>query len=134
VAGQLTVQLVEDDADDARLDTVTRYLREELLRLDVNAVPALSGAEAPEGSRGLDVIALGSLVVSLGGSQTVRTVVTAVRAWLRRSPEVPRTVRVEMDGDVLELSGASSADQERLVELFVARHAQPTEPAEPAGP
>jgi hypothetical protein len=32
-------------------------------------------------------------------------------------------VRLELDGDALELSQASAADQERLIELFVARHA-----------
>jgi hypothetical protein len=50
-------------------------------------------------------------------------VVATVRGWLRRAPEQTRTVRLELDGDVLELSGASSQDQERLVELFLSRHA-----------
>jgi hypothetical protein len=30
---------------------------------------------------------------------------------------------LELDGDALELSQASAADQERLIELFVSRHA-----------
>jgi HSP20 family molecular chaperone IbpA len=34
----------------------------------------------------------------------------------------PRTVRIEMDGGVLELTGASSAQQDALAELFVRRH------------
>lgn len=122
---QVTVQVVEDDADDARLDTVTRYLRDELVQLDVDAVSAVRAGEAPEGSRAFDVVALGGLVVSLGSSQALRAVVATVRGWLRRSPQVARTVRVEMDGDVLELSGASTADHERLVELFLTRHAPP---------
>jgi hypothetical protein len=33
-----------------------------------------------------------------------------------------RTVRLELDGDALELSQASAADQQRLIELFVSRH------------
>jgi hypothetical protein len=123
--GLVTVHVVEDGADEARLDTVTRYLRDELVQLDVDGVSPVREGEAPEGARGLDVVALGGLVVSLGTSQTLRAVVTAVRGWLRRSPQVPRTVRVEMAGDVLELTGATSADQERLVELFLSRHAAP---------
>lgn len=129
--GQVTVQVLEEDADDARVELVTRYLREELVRIDVDAVSAVREGEAPDGSRGLDVAALGGLVVSLGGAQTVRAVVTAIRAWLRRSPQLPRTVRVEIDGDVLELSGASSTDQERLVGLFLSRHGQPAEAVGP---
>lgn len=129
--GLVTVHVDEDGADEARLDTVTRYLRDELVQLDVDGVSAVREGEAPEGARGLDVVALGGLVVSLGTSQTLRSVVTAVRGWLRRSPQVPRTVRVEMAGDVLELTGATSADQERLVELFLSRH---TTPAGATGP
>lgn len=131
MGGRVTLQVVEVDADDERLDLVTRYLRDELVRLDVDEVRAVRGGEAPEGSRGLDVVALGGLFVSLGGAGTVRAVVTAVRTWLRRSPQLPRTVRLELDGDVLELTGASSTEQERLVELFVTRHERPTQAAEP---
>jgi hypothetical protein len=32
-------------------------------------------------------------------------------------------VRLELDGDALELSQASPADQERLIKLFLERHA-----------
>jgi hypothetical protein len=31
-------------------------------------------------------------------------------------------VRLELDGDVLELSQVTAADQQRLIELFVSRH------------
>jgi hypothetical protein len=48
--------------------------------------------------------------------------VSAIREWLRRGEGSPRTVRLELDGDALELSQASAADQERLIELFVRRH------------
>jgi hypothetical protein len=123
---QVTVEILEDGADPERLDTVTGYLREELAQLDVESVRAPSGGEAPEGSRAFDVIAIGGLVVSIANSHALRAVVTTVRGWLGRSPERSRTVRLELDGDVLELSGASSADQERLVELFLSRHAAGT--------
>jgi hypothetical protein len=49
-------------------------------------------------------------------------VVSAISAWLRRGEGTRRTVRLELDGDALELSQASAADQERLIELFVSRH------------
>jgi hypothetical protein len=49
-------------------------------------------------------------------------VVGAIRKWLSRGDGVRRTVRLELGGDVLELSEASAADQQRLIELFVRRH------------
>ena len=120
---QVTVEILEDGADAERLDAVTRYLREELAQLDVDGVRPASGGPAPDGSRAFDAIAIGGLVVSIANSHALRAVVSTVRGWLRRTPEQARTVRLELDGDVLELSGASSQDQERLVELFLSRHA-----------
>jgi hypothetical protein len=45
----------------------------------------------------------------------------ALTSYLRGG-RTRRTVRVVLDGDVLELSEASGADQERLIGLFVNRH------------
>ncbi len=121
---QVRVEILEDGADAERLDTVTRYLLEELERLDVEDVSPTRGGVAPDGSKGFDLIAVGGLVLSVGNSAMLRAVVMTVRGWLGRSPQPDRKVRLELDGDVLELSGATSAEQERLVGLFVARHAQ----------
>jgi hypothetical protein len=48
--------------------------------------------------------------------------VDAVRHWLTRGGGVRRTVKLEIGGDVLELSEASTADQQRLIDMFVSRH------------
>jgi hypothetical protein len=116
------VQVAEEGADDERLDEVTGYLREELKQLDVGGVSPVRVGEAPDGTRALDVIAVGGLLVSVANSQALRSVVSAVRRWLSRGQGTPRSVRMEIDGDVLELSGASEGDQERLVEMFLTRH------------
>lgn len=120
---QVLVQVDEAGADPERVDAVTRLLRDELVQLDVDDVTALRGGAAPEGSRAFDVIAAGGLLVSLGSSNLLRSVVTTVRGWLTRSPAGGRSVRIEVDGDVLELSNASQADQDRLVAMFLDRHA-----------
>ena len=116
-----TLDVLEDGADDERLDTVTRHLREELGHLDVGEVVPARGGTAPAGSKGFDVVAVGGLLLAVANSTALRAVVMTVRGWLGRSPQPDRKVRLEVDGDVLELSGASSAEQDRLVELFVAR-------------
>jgi hypothetical protein len=117
----LSLELAEDGADAERLAELAGFLRQELLALDVEDVTASRAGEAPPGTRAFDVVAVGGLLVTLGRSVGgVRAVVSAVRKWLERGP---RTVRLEIAGDVLELSGATAADQQRLIDLFVARHA-----------
>lgn len=119
----LRLHLAEQGADAERLDQVTGYLRQELLQLDVHAVTALPSGPPPEGSRALDAATVGGLLVTLGQSATaLQTIVMSIRGWLGRARPVPRAVRVEIDGDVLELSDASGQEQERLVELFLSRH------------
>jgi hypothetical protein len=117
------IRVGEEGADSERLDLLAGYLRKDLLTLDVEDVTALRAGPAPPGSRGLDVAAVGALLVTVGRSaQGVGKVVAAVKAWLGRGSGVKRMVRVEIDGDVLELTHASAADQDRLISLFVQKH------------
>jgi hypothetical protein len=126
MADELTLLLSEDGADDERLDVLTRTLRRELDELDVERVIPMTTGEAPEGSRAIEVAAVGALLVTLGNSASALSkVVGAIRDWLGRTPGTVRTVRLELGGDVLELSQASATEQDRLVELFVSRHAEP---------
>jgi hypothetical protein len=123
VADELRVQLDETGADDQRLDILTGYLRRELLALDVQDVTALSDGTPPPGSRAVDMAVIGGLLVTLGKSAGgLRAVVAAVRNWLARGSTATRSVRLEIGGDVLELSAATTADQDRLVALFISRH------------
>jgi hypothetical protein len=121
--GQLRLQLSEEGADADRVDVLTGYLRRELVQLDVEDVAALRADEAPAGSRAFDVAVVGGLLVTLGHSaEGLRSVVAAIREWLRRGDGTRRMVRLELDGDALELSEASAAEQDRLIGLFVSRH------------
>jgi hypothetical protein len=121
--GGVRLHLAEDGADDERIDALVRLLRQELLQLDVDDVVALRAGPPPPGSRAFDVAAIGGLMVLVGQSATsLDAVVAAVRAWLARGGGTRRTVRIEIGGDVLELSEATAADQDQLVGLFVSRH------------
>jgi hypothetical protein len=124
MGGEVRVELAEDGADAERLEEVTGFLRRELLQLDVADVAAVPAGEPPPGSRAFDVLAIGALLVTLGKSaEGLRSVVDAVRHWLTRGGGVRRTVKLEIGGDVLELSEASTSDQQRLIDMFVSRHA-----------
>ncbi|HEY3005049.1 MAG TPA: hypothetical protein VGJ44_22065 [Kribbellaceae bacterium] len=123
MTAELRLGVVEEGADADRLEGLSLQLRQELLGLDVSSVePDLSG-DAPEGTRGALAAVAGVLVVSLQPTlQTVGAVVAAVRDWMRRSGG-NRTVKIEIGGDVLELTGASDQVQQRVVDDWIRRHA-----------
>jgi hypothetical protein len=111
------------DSDAAEVSDLTTKLRRELLQLDVDSVERPVEGPAPEGTRALDVVAIGTLIVNLvKASKPLQQVVDAVRNWLGSNES--RSVRIEMDGDVLEIAGASSTDQERLITAWIDRHSK----------
>jgi len=121
---KVSLRISEEDADAERLAAVSGYLRAELLQLDVEDVVPPPAGDAPPGARAVDVAAAGALLVALGQSaESLRSVVSAITGWLRRGEGTRRTVRLELGRDTLELSQASTTDQDRLIELFISRHA-----------
>lgn len=122
---EIVLAVSEDGADDVRRDDLGRLLRDELLQLpEAASVQAVTLGEAPPGARGGLVAEAGALVVTAQPQvAAVLTIVTSLWRWLRRGDDkVPRTIRLEVDGDVIELSGATDALQDKLVEEWIARH------------
>lgn len=111
---------VGPDADAEEIAEATLRLRRELLDLDVEAVELPSAGEPPPGTRAVELAAVGALVVTFAKSQLLGSVVAAVRAWLASQPQ--RSIKLELDGDVLELTGVSSKEQQRLAEEWLRRH------------
>jgi hypothetical protein len=110
------------DTDAEELAALVRRLRAELLDLDVDRVEPLTAGEAPEGAKGVELLALGGLVVQFVlQSEVLTSIVDGVRSWLQR--QSARSVKLTLDGDSLEVTGVSSQEQDRLVELWIARHA-----------
>lgn len=110
------------DAEAEEVAAATQRLRTELLDLDVDAVD-LARTEPPPGSRAVDGVALGTLIVTLAQSQLLASVVDAVRTWLAGSHD--RSVRLELGGDTLELTGVSTDEQRRLADEWLRRHQGP---------
>jgi hypothetical protein len=111
---------VGSDADPEEVAEATLQLRRELLELDVESVEIPRTGEPPPGSRAVDLAALGTLVVTVTQSQLLASVVAAARSWLAGAPK--RSIKLELGGDVLELSGVSSAEQRRLTDEWLRRH------------
>jgi hypothetical protein len=123
VSGELRIYVHEEASDAEHLAALADYLRTDLLQLDVEDVSAMLTGEPPLGARASDVTAVGGLLVTLGQApEGLRLAVSAVIDWLRRASGAGRTVRLELDGDAIEISQARRADQERLIELFISRN------------
>jgi hypothetical protein len=121
--GELALELETlPDTDSEELAALVQRLRAELLDLDVDRVEPLTAGEAPEGAKGVELLALGVLVVQFVLQPGVLTsIVDGVRSWLQR--QSVRSVKLTLDGDSLEVTGVRSEEQDRLVELWIARNA-----------
>src|SRR5262249_30204045 len=97
---------------------LTASLREDLLAFGVVGAENPPAKEPlPSGARG-DAVAWAQLAVTLAGS--LPALVGFVRGWVRDHRDV--RVRVEIDGDVIELDGATDAESHQLFKAFLARH------------
>jgi hypothetical protein len=97
-------------------------LRRELLELEaVASVGSASTGPAPAGSRGLDVAALGAMVVSVEPTITALSqVLSVVRSWLgHHSGHQAGSVRITVNGQSLELTAATVNQQQELVDQFI---------------
>ncbi|GAA2831707.1 caspase family protein [Nonomuraea rubra] len=119
---QLRLRVVDAAADPQELDEATARLREELLELDVVAGTAEAG-EIPEGARAVLSFTVGGLVIALAGTELLASIVNAVTAWLNRHQH--RSVKLEIDGDVLELTGIPSKEQREFADVWLRRRGRP---------
>ena len=119
-ADRLIVQVLPAaDSDAEELADLAGGLRAELLDLDEVLVTPYAAEAAPAGAKGLGTLA-GWLVTQFGSLDGLRAAVAVVRGWVGRTG---RTVEVSIDGDVLKLTGATSQQQEKIVDVWLARHA-----------
>jgi hypothetical protein len=108
-------------ADEDELERLARSLRAELLELDVDAVEPAATGPAPDDARAIEALMVGALVVRLArDSEALTSLVHTVRGWL--GTHADRRVRIELDGDVLELAGPSDEERQRLVDAWIERH------------
>jgi hypothetical protein len=120
---QLRLQLDGgSDVDEDETEDLTARLRRQLLELDVQSVDRVRAGEVPPGTRALEVMVLGGLLVTLSKSPELLKMVTGiVQSWVTGRPG--RSVELQINGDSLKVSGISSDQQQQLIALFVGRHA-----------
>lgn len=104
--------------DVVNLGMETMALHDRLLELAVEGVESVRHGGVPAGVAPVDAFAIGSLQVTLAPA-VLPAVVGLVREWLVDRP-VP-SVRLVVDGDLLEV-GMASRRQQRRVDAFLRRH------------
>jgi hypothetical protein len=107
------------NGDDEELDEFRMQLFDELSLLNIESVEPVTAAEAPPGTRGIEAAALGTLLLKFGPG-AIGMVVRTVRAWVQRSSA--NIVELCIDDDCIKVGKATTAEQERLIALFEARH------------
>lgn len=109
------------DSDEAELYSLASRLRADLLELDVDDVRWSSAQdEPPQGVKGVALVTSGSLVVT-AAAFLLRSVIRLADTWLKNQPV--RTIKVELQGRTLELTGSTAAERELLIDAFLAGEA-----------
>ena len=114
-SGELVLRVCPAPGDDN--PELAGWLRGELLDLDVEGVDRLSGEATPTGAKGAGAVA-GWLLVQLG-PKALRAVLAKVADWAARNN---REVEVSYGEDKLKLSRATRAQQDRIIDGWLARH------------
>jgi hypothetical protein len=109
------------ESDERELADATRELRSMLLSRPVESVVIPAGDDAPMLSKSADLQTVGVLLVSVAPA-VITAVTDIVRAWSER--QAGRSVRVEIDGNTLELTGISKQQAWRNMEDFWSRIGQ----------
>lgn len=113
------------DTDDDELLRLGGQLRRALQELDVLDVRGgHSTDEISKGAKSGELVAAGSVVVT-AASLALRQVLLLADTWLKNRPV--RGIKVELEGRVIELSDASTAERARLIDNFLAHREVPSE-------
>ncbi|MFE6509242.1 hypothetical protein ACFVBP_16340 [Nocardioides sp. NPDC057764] len=115
---QMTITILDPDVE--RLEELSSVLRRELLDLGVDDVERASAGEAPAGTRGVDVAAIGVLLVAFQEPLVaVTAIVGVIRGWMS-SARGARAVELTIGDQTLKIDSASREQQDRLIDEFVA--------------
>ena len=119
---RVVLSVTEDDSDDLYVDELARQLRLRLLEADdVESVVPLDAGDVPEGARSVFAETAGVLLTAVA-PLGLAGLVGVAQEWARTAIPRHRSVRLEIDGDVLVLGGISREKQDQMIADWVKRH------------
>lgn len=111
----------DPEADAEELAKLAVDLREQLLELDIESADPATAGSAPPGTRAGEIFVAGALTVMLTLSSGLLTgLIETVKSWISLSGG--RSVKLELDGDVLEVTGITRSEQRELIKAWIDRH------------
>jgi hypothetical protein len=110
---ELNIQVSADGATEEDIDRMTRQLLSELREMDVDSAELGKGGPAPHGTKGLDPVTAGSILLTALPVMLPK-VVDGIQAWAMRGSN--RTVKFKgrIAGQAVEFEG-SGEDLQRLL-------------------
>lgn len=119
---RLTLRIaVGPEADAAELAELAVDLRDQLLELDIECADPVTVGQVPSGARAGEILLAGALTVMLVQSSKLLTaLIETVQSWVSRSSG--RSVKLDIDGDMLEVTGITRGDQRELIQFWIDRH------------
>lgn len=91
------------DAHAEELDRLTRQLRDEILEIEVESVELVKGPQAPEGTKSVDPVILGTLIVAVGPTVLTKFL-EFLHAWeMRREDHTVKLKIQTADGAMVEV-------------------------------
>lgn len=118
---ELLIEVSLEGGDAAELDDLTRQLRAEVEDLNVDSVEQVSMGAAPEGTKALDLAAIGQMAVTLAPA-IVPPLFDLLKSWVERKPSTPVKVRVKVGKRTAQIeydpTKTSAKDLEALIKAL----------------
>jgi hypothetical protein len=92
---ELFIELSIEGTDTVELDDLTRQLRAEVEELNIDSIEEVSTGIAPEGTKAVDVVAIGQMAVTLAPT-IVPPLFDLLKSWVERKPSTPVKVKVKV--------------------------------------
>jgi hypothetical protein len=129
----VSVQVQTADSDAYETDVQARHLRQELLSLDLDDVTLGREAPAPSSGKG-EAIAVGTIIMTMANSAVLVAACQVIRAWVTRGQGRHAIIRYgKGQGQSLEISGATTAQHQKLIDAFLSTMRRDLEEASKEG-
>ena len=94
-SAEIIVELSLEAGDATELDELTRQLRTELVELNIDSVEQVALGVAPEGTKAVDLLAIGQMAVTLAPA-IIPPLFNLLKSWVERKPSTPVKIKVKV--------------------------------------
>jgi hypothetical protein len=111
---ELEIEVSAQDIAEEDLDKLTRQLLGELHESDIESAELAKNDAAPQGTKSIDPVTVGSIVVAVAPT-VLPKLVEAVQAWVMRGQGRIVKFKGKVGGEMIEFEGHAQ-DLEKLIE------------------